>query len=91
MGRAIAVGIPALFLVGILILPLDLPGIPALLIITIGAFAIVVAFERLRSTEKRAKGPSGGMSRSARFMMIGGLAMVIVYVLILALTQGSQT
>jgi hypothetical protein len=80
-----------LFLVGILILPLGLPSLPALLIVFAGAVTIVVAFERLRSSERRAKGKDRGLSRGARFMIAGALAFAILYVLILAFTQGSQT
>jgi hypothetical protein len=91
VGRGLAVGIPALFLVGILILPLGLPGIPAMMIVVVGAIAIVVIFEGLRSSERRARGRGGGLSRGARLMIVGGLAVAILYVLILAFTQGSQT
>ncbi|MDH3226200.1 MAG: hypothetical protein OEM67_03825 [Thermoleophilia bacterium] len=56
-----------------------------------GAVAIVVLFERLRSNERRAEGRDRGLSRGARFMIAGGLAFAILYVLILAFTQGSQT
>ena len=91
VGRAIAVGIPALFLVGILILPFDLPGIPALTIVFLGALAIVILFERLRSREKRSRGTGRDLSRGARLAILGGLGVVILYVLILAFTQGSQT
>ena len=91
VGRGIAVGIPALFFVGLLILPFDLPGAVALTIVVIGAVAIVALFERLRTRERGTPTGRPGLSRGARMSIVGGLAVVILYVLILAFTQGSQT
>ena len=91
VGRAIAVGFPSLFLVGLLILPLGLPSAIALLIVILGATGIVVAYEVLRAKEKREPRGRRGLSGTARLMIVGVLAFIVLYLLIFSLTGQSQT
>jgi hypothetical protein len=60
-------------------------------IVVLGAIGIVVLYERLRGAERRSPKRGGGLSGTARFLIVGVLAFIVLYVLILALTGQSQT
>jgi len=91
------VGVPALFLVGILLVPLSriipggIPSVLAILIVILGAGGIVVAYETLRTKEQG--GPKGKrkLSGMARLTIVGVLAFIMLYVLIFVFTGQSQT
>ena len=60
-------------------------------IVVLGAIAIVVLYERLRGVERRSPERRRGLSGTARFLIVGVLAFIVLYVLILAFTGQSQT
>ena len=92
MGRGLLFGIPALFLIGLLILPLDLPGVLALTIVVIGAAAVVALAERARSISRgeagRARRSMRELSGTAYLMIVGALLLTSVYVLFLIAVAG---
>ena len=97
VGRALAVGIPSLFLFGLILLPLGrlfsggIPSALALLIVILGAAGMVVAYELLRTNERRSTSGRRGLSGLAKLAIIGVLAFIVLYLVVFVITGQSQT
>ena len=85
MGRALLVGIPALFAVGILLVPVrgTIPSAAILAIILAGSAAIVWVAERLRGRRRRL--PQGAPLIGRRAMLLFGIGLGVYLALATAI------
>lgn len=87
VGRGLAIGIPALFLIGLFLAPFRgvIPSAVVLTVIIVGAFGLVVLVERLRGTRRRAGGTGPLIGRRALTIFLIGLAAWLILVSAIAL------
>ena len=85
VGRALLVGIPSLFAVGVLLVPLrgTIPSAVIMMIILAGSAAIVLIAERLRGRKQRL--PRGAPLIGRRAMLVFGIGLGMYLVLATAI------
>lgn len=89
VGRMLLIGVPSLFLIGLLILPLNLTAAPALLIVVVGTAGVIALYEFLRADRPRTA-RAGRLSTPARVALIGTASFLVLYAVLLASTLQTQ-
>lgn len=87
VGRALFIGIPSLFAVGILLVPLrgTIPSAVIMMIILAGSAVIVLVAERLRGRKQRLPRGAPLIGRRAMLIFGIGLGMYLVFATAIAI------